>query len=239
MEDALKVSIVMPCLNEVNTLAICIKKANDFFQKNGIVGEIIIADNGSTDGSVDIAKQNEVTLINVEKKGHGHAVSAGIENAKGIYIIMGDSDNSYDFSDLLLFITKLENEGFDMVIGNRFEGGIEKGAMPFLHRYLGVPFLSYLNRLFYKNAIHDIHGGLRAFKKEMFEKLSIDGRDMTYCTEMIIKASLNNLKLTEIPIKLSSTFKGRKPHLHTWKDGWRCLKCTIKFRKERKNDTIS
>jgi glycosyltransferase involved in cell wall biosynthesis len=219
-------SIVMPCLNEAKTLETCILKAKYYLSKNNILGEIIIADNGSTDGSIEIAKRNNTRLIAIQEKGHGYALSAGISAAYGKYVIIGDSDDSYDFKELSGFIEKF-NADYELVIGNRFIGSIEKGAMPFLHRYFGTPLLSLLNRILFSNKIGDVHGGLRGFKKSSFEKLNIQSRDMVFCTEMIARASIKEMRLTEIPITLYRDGRNRKPHLKTWKDGWACLKYSL------------
>ena len=187
------VSIVMPCLNEAKTLPICIMKAQKSLQKIGIEGEIIVADNGSSDDSVNIAYYHGVKVVNVEKKGYGSALKEGIRAAKYEYIIMGDSDDSYDFSNISPFIEKLD-EGYDLVMGNRFKGGIEQGAMPFSHRYIGNPLLSGLGRLFFKTDIGDFHCGLRAFRKESIDKIGLCTSGMEYASEMVVKAVLFHLK---------------------------------------------
>ena len=218
-----ELSIVMPCLNEQETLAICIKKAQGFLKTHQVVGEIIVADNGSEDGSQKIAKEQGVRLIIVKDKGYGNALKAGINSAIGKYVIMADADNSYNFAALMPFLEKLR-EGFDMVIGNRFKGGIEKGAMPFLHRYLGNPILSYMGRLFYEVKIKDFHCGLRGFSKEAFNQMNLRTSGMEFASEMIVKSRLNNLQITEVPTRLHRDGRSRKPHLNTWSDGWRHLR---------------
>ncbi len=223
-----ELTIVMPCLNEAETLAICIKKAQKYFKENSIEGEIIIADNGSTDGSQDIAKANGARVIDIPKKGYGSALKGGFENAIGQYIIMGDADDSYDFSDLYSYLEKLR-EGNDLVIGNRFKGGIEKGAMPFLHRYLGNPVLSFIGRLFFNSKIGDFHCGLRGFTKEAYKKLQLTTTGMEFASEMIVKAHLLNLKIAEVPTKLYKDGRTRKPHLKTWSDGWRHLRFLLLY----------
>ncbi|WP_066224765.1 glycosyltransferase family 2 protein [Formosa haliotis] len=219
----IELTVVMPCLNEVETLAICIKKAQSFFETNHVVGEIIIADNGSTDGSITIAKQLNARVVHVNEKGYGNALKGGIEAANGIYIIMADADDSYDFSALLPFLTQLR-AGYDLVVGNRFKGGIKKGAMPFLHKYLGNPVLSFIGKLFFKININDFHCGLRGFSKEAYKKMNLKTSGMEFASEMIVKSKLKNLKITEVPTILHPDGRSRKPHLNTWQDGWRHLR---------------
>jgi len=225
---SVELSVVMPCLNEAETLAICIKKAQGFFERENIVGEVIIADNGSTDGSQQIAKDLNATIVNVPQKGYGSALRGGIEAANGKYIIMGDADDSYDFNNLMPYILKLR-EGFDLVMGNRFKGGIKKGAMPFLHKYLGNPVLSFIGRLFFKSAIGDFHCGLRGFSKEAYYKMELKTTGMEFASEMIVKASLKNLKIAEVPTILSPDGRSRPPHLNTWSDGWRHLRFLVLY----------
>ena len=221
-------SVVMPCLNEAETVAVCIKKAQHFFIKNNIDGEVIIADNGSNDGSQKIANQLGAKVVAIPKKGYGNALKGGFESAQGKFIIMGDADDSYDFSDLSLFISKL-NEGYDLVIGNRFKGGIKKGAMPFLHRYLGNPVLSFLAKLFFKAHINDFHCGLRGFTNDAYKKLKLTTTGMEFASEMIVKAHLLNLKIGEVPTILYKDGRSRKPHLKTWSDGWRHLRFLLLY----------
>lgn len=224
----MKLSIVMPCLNESLTLPICIRKAQEFMERRNILGEIIIADNGSTDGSQQIAQERGCRVVAVQKKGYGNALLAGINAAHGRYVIMGDSDDSYDFSKLDDFVEKLD-AGYDMVIGNRFKGGIRENAMPFLHRYLGNPVLSFAGRLFYQSSIGDFHCGLRGFTKASFNSLGLTTGGMEFASEMIVKASLKELSITEVPIVLHPDGRDRKPHLRTWSDGWRHLKFLLLF----------
>jgi len=219
----MEVSVVMPCLNEAETLAICIKKARQCLSLNNVSHEIIIADNGSTDGSQQIAKKNSAVVVNVVQRGYGAALQSGIKAAKGQYIIMGDSDDSYDFLNMMPFIIKLR-EGYQLVMGNRFAGGIDAGAMPFLHRYLGNPVLSFIGRLFFRIPIRDFHCGLRGFTKEAFEVMHLKTTGMEFASEMVVKASLHNLKITEVPTTLSPDGRTRAPHLNTWTDGWRHLR---------------
>ncbi|WP_329806558.1 glycosyltransferase family 2 protein [Flavobacterium facile] len=222
------VTVVMPCLNEAQTLETCIKKAQFYFTNNNIDGEIIIADNGSTDGSQDIAQKLGAKVVSIPQKGYGNALKGGINQAKGDFIIMGDADDSYDFSKLELFINKL-NEGADFVIGNRFKGGIEKNAMPFLHKYLGNPVLSFLGRLFFNSKIGDFHCGLRGFTKEAYQKLELTTSGMEFASELIVKAHLNNLTIAEVPTILHKDGRNRKPHLNTWQDGWRHLRFLLLY----------
>jgi len=228
MESKIKLSIVMPCLNEAETLAICITKAQLFLNSNGINGEVIIADNGSTDGSIEIAKSHNARVVHVKLKGYGSALRSGINASKGTYIIMADADDSYDFSNLMPFLKELSN-GYDLVMGNRFKGGIEKNAMPFLHKYLGNPVLSFIGRLFFKIKIGDFHCGLRGFSSKAYSKLDLRTTGMEFASEMIVKAKLNNLSITEVPTKLSKDGRTRAPHLNTWNDGWRHLRFLLLY----------
>ncbi|KJJ37482.1 glycosyltransferase family 2 protein [Aequorivita vladivostokensis] len=224
----IELSVVMPCLNEAETLAICIEKAQGFFEREKISGEVIIADNGSTDGSQQIAKSLNATVVNVPQKGYGSALRGGIEAANGKYVIMGDADDSYDFSNLMPYLLKLR-EGYDLVMGNRFKGGIKPGAMPFLHKYLGNPVLSFIGRLFYKSNIGDFHCGLRGFSKKAFYTMELKTTGMEFASEMIVKASLKNLQITEVPTILSPDGRTRPPHLNTWRDGWRHLRFLVLY----------
>jgi len=220
----MELSIVMPCLNEVQTLPICIKKAQKFLAENEVEGEIVVADNGSTDGSIEIAESLGARVVPVATKGYGAALSEGIYHSRGEFVIMGDSDDSYDFLGLMPFVEKLR-EGYDLVMGNRFKGGIVKGAMPLMHRYFGNPLLSALGRRIYDHQVcGDFYCGLRGFRKESIENLKIQSRGMEFALEMLIKAELYRLKITEVPTTLSPDGRGRKPHLRTYRDGWRSLR---------------
>ena len=219
----LELTILMPCLNEAKTLETCIKKAQKSLKENNIEGEVLIANNGSTDGSQDIARKCGARVIDVEVKGYGSALIEGTKNAYGKYIIMGDSDDSYDFSNIMPFLEKLR-EGFDLVMGNRFKGGIEKGAMPWSHRYIGTPILSFLGRLFYKSKIKDFNCGMRGYNKKAILKLDLKTTGMEYASEMIVRATLNKLKITEVPTTLKKDGRDRPPHLKSFRDGWRHLK---------------
>lgn len=226
--STLELSIVMPCLNEAETLATCIAKANTYLESQGIIGEVVIADNGSTDGSQDIAKSLGVTVVPVADKGYGSALRGGIIAAQGTYIIMGDADDSYDFTNLNPFLDKLRS-GYDLVMGNRFKGGIKPGAMPFLHRYLGNPVLTWLGKIFFGSPCGDFHCGLRGFSKEAIARLDLRTTGMEFASEMVVKASLYKLKITEVPTTLSPDGRSRPPHLRTWRDGWRHLRFLLLY----------
>lgn len=220
--DAIELSVVMPCLNEELTLAICINKAKDFFERHHVNGEIVIADNGSTDQSVAIAIREGARVEHVREKGYGNALMGGIKAAKGTYVIMGDADDSYDFSELGLFLERLR-AGEQLVMGNRFKGGIKPGAMPFLHKYLGNPVLSFIGRLFFKSDIRDFHCGLRGFNRDAILGLDLKTTGMEFASEMVVKSSINNLRIAEVPTILHPDGRNRPPHLRTWRDGWRHL----------------
>jgi len=226
--EKIELSIIMPCLNETRTLAHCIRAAQSFLKKNNVNGEVIVADNGSTDDSVAVARKENARVVEILKKGYGSALLGGITAARGEYIIMGDADCSYDFSNLDPFLTKLR-EGFDLVMGNRFKGGIAKGAMPFLHKYLGNPVLSYIGKLFFKSPVNDFHCGLRGFNKNSIVKLDLQTTGMEFASEMVVKGTLNKLKITEVPTTLSPDGRDRAPHLNTWRDGWRHLKFLLLY----------
>ncbi|MCF8429383.1 MAG: glycosyltransferase [Bacteroidia bacterium] len=213
----------MPCLNEAETLAICITKANNWLIQNNVIGEVVIGDNGSTDGSQKIATDLGARVINVPTKGYGSALMGAIEASYGKYVIMGDSDDSYDFGNLTLFVQELRN-GYDLVMGNRFKGGVAKGAMPFLHRYLGNPVLSFIGRLFFGSKARDFHCGLRGFRQDIVSVLNLRTTGMEFASEMVVKATIFNLKITEVATTLSPDGRSRPPHLRTWRDGWRHLR---------------
>ena len=228
VQEQCNLSIVMPCLNEAETLETCITKAKGFLQKSGMRGEIIIADNGSTDGSLRLAEKAKVSIVHVAQKGYGSALLGGIEAARGEFVIMGDADDSYDFSDLGGFVEALES-GYDLVMGNRFKGGIRPGAMPFLHRYLGNPVLSWLARLFFKSDIGDFHCGLRGLRRDAILALNLQTTGMEFASEMIVKATLRGLKIKEVPTILYPDGRTRPPHLRTWSDGWRHLRFLLLY----------
>ncbi len=218
----LELTILLPCLNESETLATCIEKAKRYLEKSGLSGEVLVADNGSTDGSQEIAISNGARLVNVSTKGYGAALKNGIESVRSKWIVMGDSDDSYDLENLDKFVKELE-KGSDLVIGNRFKGGILPGAMPWLHYYIGNPILSYLGRKFFRISIRDFHCGLRAFQTESIRNLGLESKGMEFASEMIVKASIKNLRITEVPTILKPDGRSRKPHLNTWRDGFRHL----------------
>lgn len=232
MKNSLEVSIVIPCLNEADTLAICIQKAAITLKEKNISGEIIVADNGSTDESISIAQKLGVRIVNVKNKGYGSALMAGIAAAQGEFIIMGDADDSYDFREIEKFVLKLR-EGYDLVQGCRLPAGggnILPGAMPISHRYIGNPMFTLLARIWFKSPINDIYCGMRGFKKSFYEKLNQKCTGMEFATEMIIKASINSAKISEVPITLHPD--GRRshpPHLKTFRDGWRTLRFFLLF----------
>ena len=228
LDPSCELSIVMPCLNEAKTLPVCIGKAQHYLQQGGIQGEIIVADNGSADGSQDIARAHGARVVDVRERGYGAALMGGINAAHGRYVIMGDSDDSYDFSDLGLFVARLR-EGYDLVMGNRFKGGIRPGAMPALHRYLGNPVLSGLGRLFFGSPCGDFHCGLRGFSKQAIGRLDLRTTGMEFASEMVAKAALYELRTTEVPTSLSKDGRGRPSHLNSWRDGWRHLRFLLLF----------
>lgn len=222
------VSIVMPCLNEAETLATCIRKALSAIAQAGVAGEVIVADNGSTDGSQQITLAEGARLVPVAARGYGAALLGGIEAASGTYILMADADDSYKFEHLTRFLNALQN-GADLVMGNRFKGEIEPNAMPFLHRYLGNPVLSWLGRLFFGTPVGDFHCGIRAFSKEAIKRLNLRTTGMEFASEMVVKASLMGLNIAEVPTTLSPDGRSRPPHLRTWRDGWRHLRFLLLY----------
>lgn len=224
----LKLSVVMPCLNESLTIGTCIKKAVRTMEQLGIHGEVIVADNGSTDGSQSIAAGLGARVVPVQTKGYGSALRGGIAAARGELVIMGDGDDSYDFTQLADFVNKLD-EGYDLVMGNRFKGRILPGAMPLLHRFLGNPGLSWLGRLFFKCPVGDFQCGLRGFRKDAIDALDLRTLGMEFSTEMVVKATLFHLRIAEIPTVLSPDGRDRPPHLRTWRDGWRYLRFLLLY----------
>jgi hypothetical protein len=229
-EDApeLELSVVMPCLNEAETLEACIAKAFRSLRDHEVNGEVIVADNGSTDGSQEIAARLGARVIDVEEKGYGSALMGGIAAARGRYVIMGDADDSYDFANLGPFIETLR-DGYELVMGNRFRGGIQPGAMPPLHRYLGNPVLTTVGRLFFHSPCSDFHCGLRGFSKESVLKLDLRTTGMEFASEMVVKATLRGLKIAEVPTTLSPDGRSRPPHLRSWRDGWRHLRFLLLY----------
>ncbi len=225
---AVELTIVMPCLNEAETLAACIRKAQSYLQRSGVSGEIVIGDNGSTDGSQQIATSLGARVITVPIRGYGAALYGAITAARGRYCIMGDSDDSYDFEHLDAFIEKLR-AGYDLVMGNRFKGGIKPGAMPWKNRYIGNPVLSTIGKILFHANVGDFHCGIRGFSKSAFHQMDLRTTGMEFASEMVIKARLMNLKLTEVPATLSPDGRSRPPHLLPYRDGWRHLRFMLLF----------
>lgn len=226
--SAPEISVVMPCLNEAETLPVCIEKLQRTFRDHGIQGEIIVADNGSSDESVAIAQRKGARVVSVEAKGYGAALMGGIAAARGKYVVMGDADDSYDFTSVPAFLQQLR-QGFDLVMGNRFKGGIEPNAMPPLHKYLGNPVLTLIGRLFFNAPCGDFHCGLRGFRKDAYERMGLRTTGMEFATEMIVKATLLHMRISEIPTTLSVDGRSRPPHLRTWRDGWRHLRFMLLY----------
>jgi glycosyltransferase involved in cell wall biosynthesis len=223
-----ELTVVMPCLNEARTIGICIQKAQASFERLDIAGEVVVADNGSTDGSQEIAEELGARVVPVTRRGYGSALTGGIAAARGRWVIMGDADDSYDFADLEPFVRRLR-EGYDLVAGNRFKGGIHPGAMPWLHRTLGNPVLSFVGRRLYGTACGDIYCGLRGFDREKVAALDIRSPGMEFAIEMIVKATMAGLRVTEVPTTLSQDAEGREPHLNTWRDGWRSIRLLLLY----------
>ena len=228
MPESVELTILMPCLNEAETLALCIDKAQAFLARAGIAGEVVIADNGSIDGSQAIAIAHGARVVPIAARGYGSALIGGIEAALGRYVIMGDSDDSYDFSRLDGFVERLR-DGWQLVMGNRFKGGIAPGAMPPLHRYLGNPVLTGIGRLFFRSPSGDFHCGLRGFDREAILRLDLQTSGMEFASEMVIKATIAGLRMTEVPTTLSPDGRSRPPHLRSWRDGWRHLRFLLLF----------
>lgn len=224
----MELTVVIPCLNEAETVATCVSKAVQFIEQNGIDGEVIVADNGSTDGSRQLAADAGARVVPVRDRGYGNALMGGILAAHGEYLIMGDADDSYDFTNLMPFIVELRN-GAEMVMGNRFKGGIEPGAMPPLHKYFGNPVLSFIGRLFFRSSIGDFHCGLRGFRRDSALKLNLHATGMEFASEMVVKATLAKQKIAEVPTVLAKDGRSRPPHLRTWRDGWRHLRFMLLY----------
>ena len=224
----MELSVVMPCLNEAETIETCVRKAIGFLEEHGIDGEVVIADNGSTDGSQQLARAAGARVVPVADKGYGNALMGGIRAARGRYVVMGDADDSYDFTALMPFLEQLR-DGADLVMGNRFKGGIEPGAMPPLHRYLGNPVLSFIGRLFFGSKIGDFHCGLRAFRRDSILRLGLQTGGMEFASEMVVRATLAGYDIREVPTTLSKDGRSRPPHLNTWRDGWRHLRFLLLY----------
>src|SRR6195256_2835708 len=225
---AVEVSIVMPCLNEAETLAKCVGHAKAAAEKGGFSAEIIVADNGSTDGSQRIARGLGARVVDVPRKGYGSALIGGIDAAQGRFVVMGDANDSYDFEAIGPLIEKLR-EGYDLVVGNRFLGGIEPGAMPWSHRWLGNPVLTFISRVLFHVPVGDTHCGLRAFRKDAYEGMRLRATGMEFASEMVIKAALKGMRITEVAVVLRPDGRSRPPHLRTWRDGWRHLRFMLLF----------
>jgi hypothetical protein len=226
--NLVEVTVLMPCLNEAETLATCIRKALGFFERTGVAGEVLVADNGSTDGSQEIARRLGARVIEVPRRGYGAALIQGIHAARGDYVIMGDADDSYDFSALDDIVRELR-DGADLVMGNRFRGGIRPGAMPALHRYLGNPVLSFIGRLFFRCDIGDFHCGLRGFRRDAARALDLRTTGMEFASELVVKAALARQRIVEVPVVLHPDGRSRPPHLRSWRDGWRHLRFLLLF----------
>ena len=224
----LDLTILMPCLNEAETLAFCVRQAMEAIAASGLRGEVVVADNGSTDGSQEIARSEGARVVDVPVRGYGAALIAGIEAARGTYVMMADADASYHFEHLPRFLPRL-NEGYDLVMGNRFAGSIEPGAMPPLHKYLGNPVLSAAGRIFFRIPVRDFHCGLRAFRRDAILALNLRTTGMEFASEMVVKASLAGLRMTEVPTTLSPDGRSRPPHLRSWRDGWRHLRFLLLY----------
>jgi glycosyltransferase involved in cell wall biosynthesis len=224
----MELSIVMPCLDEAETVSTCVAKARQFLADHEIDGEVLVADNGSSDGSQLLAEAAGATTVEAYDRGYGNALMAGIRAARGRFVAMGDADDSYDFGSLLPFVIELRG-GADLVMGNRFKGGIAKGAMPALHRYLGNPVLSFIGRLFFGSPVGDFHCGLRAFRRDRILNLGLQSGGMEFASEMVVRATLEGLKVVEVPTTLSPDGRSRRPHLRTWRDGWRHLRFLLMY----------
>jgi glycosyltransferase involved in cell wall biosynthesis len=224
----LELTVLMPCLNEAETLAVCIGKARGYLERAGVSGEVLIADNGSTDGSQTIAGAAGARVVAVATRGYGAALSAGIEAARGRYVIMGDADDSYDFANLDPFVASLR-AGNQLVMGNRFKGGIAPGAMPWHHKYIGNPVLSFVGRLFFGSKASDFHCGLRGFERQAILDLGLRTTGMEFASEMLVKATLMGLRVAEVPTTLKKDGRSRPPHLRSFRDGWRHLRFLLLF----------
>ncbi|GAA4534458.1 MULTISPECIES: glycosyltransferase family 2 protein [Nonomuraea] len=224
----MELTVVMPCLNEAETVEVCVRKALACMEEHGIEGEVLIADNGSTDGSQQLARDAGARVVHVDAKGYGNALMGGIRAARGKYVIMGDADDSYDFGSLMPFVEQLR-DGADLVMGNRFKGGIAPGAMPPLHRYLGNPVLSFVGRLFFPSKIADFHCGLRGFRRDSILNLGLQTGGMEFASEMVVRSTLAGYDVREVPTTLSPDGRSRPPHLRSWRDGWRHLRFLLLY----------
>ncbi|MFZ4760905.1 MAG: glycosyltransferase family 2 protein, partial [Burkholderiaceae bacterium] len=227
-ERSPQLTVVMPCLNEARTVAACVAKARGFFERSGIAGEVVVADNGSTDGSQALAIAAGARVVAIEQRGYGAALMGGIAAARGRWVVMGDADDSYDFASLDAIVERLAG-GAQLVMGNRFTGGIDPNAMPPLHRYLGNPVLSFIGRLLFRTPIGDFHCGLRAFDREAVIGLGLRCTGMEFASEMVMRATLAKLRISEVPTRLAKDGRDRPPHLRSWRDGWRHLRLLLMF----------
>ena len=228
MAGKIELTILMPCLNEAETIGRCVEKAKSYLMRGKITGEVLVADNGSTDGSIKLAEAKGARVVRVRERGYGAALRGGIEAARGRYVIMGDADDSYDFSRLEGFVAELRR-GVDLVMGNRFQGGIAADAMPFQHRYLGNPVLSFIGRLFFGTKVGDIYCGLRGFNRARIVALGLRADGMEFANEMVVAAALRKYRIAEVPTTLKKDGRSRPPHLRTWRDGWRTLRFLLMF----------
>jgi glycosyltransferase involved in cell wall biosynthesis len=226
--EEIELTVLMPCLNESETIGVCVAKAMKFLTEHNLKGEVVVADNGSRDSSQAIAENLGARVVHVPKRGYGAALIGGIEAARGRYIVMGDSDDSYDFSNLMPFLDQLR-AGADLVMGNRFQGGIAPGAMPWLHRHLGNPVLSFIGRLFFNAPVEDFHCGLRAFRTSAVRSLGLQATGMEFASEMVVRSTLAGFAIQEVPTTLAADGRSRPPHLKTWRDGWRHLKFLLMY----------
>jgi glycosyltransferase involved in cell wall biosynthesis len=226
--EAIELSVVLPCLNEAETVATCVTKARRWLHEAGVDGEVVVADNGSTDGSIELAEAAGARVVSVRRKGYGNALISGIRAARGTYVIMADADDSYDLENLGPFLAELRN-GDDLVMGNRFRGGIAPGAMPWLHRLIGNPVLSGIGRLFFHTSVRDFHCGMRGFRKDAILGLGLRSGGMEFASEMVVKASLAKLRVSEVPTTLRPDGRSRAPHLRSFRDGWRHLRFLLLF----------
>lgn len=226
--DDVELTILMPCLNEAETIETCVRKAKGFLTSRGIRGEVVVADNGSTDGSQAMAKECGARVVPIAARGYGAALQGGILAARGRFVVMGDADDSYDFTALDPFLEKLR-DGFELVMGNRFLGGIKPSAMPALHKYLGNPVLTGIGRLLFRSPSGDFHCGLRGFRRNSILALGLTSPGMEFASEMVVKATLRELRITEVPTTLSPDGRSRPPHLRSWRDGWRHLRFLLQF----------
>ena len=227
-EAAVELSVVLPCLNEVETVGRCVEKARASMETHDIVGEVIVADNGSDDGSVEAAESAGARVVHIAQRGYGAAIQGGVAEANGTFVVMADADDSYALHEVHAFFEKLA-EGHDLVMGNRFQGEIESEAMPMLHRYVGNPVLSLIGRLFYGSDIGDFHCGMRGFRRDAYESLDVRSTGMEFASELVVKAELEGLRIEEIPTTLSTDGRSGDPHLNTWKDGWRHLRFLLLY----------